>query len=239
MKKIISIILVILLVASTAVLLTACGGGIKSAEKWQEAMDAYKTVDTVTVTIEDDHKMVNQIANKERLLSTVEIAFDASKGMAYVNMDYTRRNFWESDVGVGSYEIYYVLDGTNVIAYKKNLRTQQWEAPQTIELSSSEVAQAYLRERYLKPTDTDGGEFPTFTELKFEDFKADLFGNYKWTPTDSRFKYTYELIFLSGKPSDFSYKHRAASTGNVDDSRKFSMTVEYSASITIPTDLPN
>ena len=226
-----------ILLTVTAFALTACGG-IDNADKWQEAMDAYTTAQAVTIKIEDNNKMVNQIANKERLLSTVEVSFDAQKGIAYVNVDYTRRNFWEADIGVGSYEIYYVVDGTNVIAYRKNLRTQQWEQPQTVELAGSEQALAYLREMYLKPTDPDDRKFPIFTDLKFDNFKANLFGKYEWKPTDSRFKYTYELNFASGKPSKFVYQHKTVG-GNVDDTRKFSMTVEYTADITLPNDLPN
>ena len=236
MKRIISIILVVLLVATCAVLLVACGG-IGSADEWAQAMDAYKNAATVTLKIEDNHKMMNQLANKERVISTAEIAFDSEKGVVRVSMDYVRRNFWESDVGSGAYEIYYVLDGANVISYKKNLKTLQWDEPLTITLNGSEAAEAYLRERYLKPVDSDEGEFPTFTNLKFEDFKAKLFGKYERKYTDSRFNYTYTLNFSNGKPSKFTYQHKT-SNGSVDDSRKFSMTIEYSASITLPDDLP-
>lgn len=237
MKRTISVLLAVLLFISAATLLAACGS-IDNAEKWQEAMEAFKTANAVTIKIEDNNKMVNQLANKERLLSTVEVSFDAEKGMAHVNVDYTRRNFWETDIGVGAYEIYYVIDGENVISYRKNLRTQQWEEPQTVELNDSAAAESYLRERYLKPTDPDGNDFPIFTQLKYNDFKADLFGNYEWKPTDSRFKYTYTLNFASGKPSKFTYQHKT-SAGNVDNTRKFSMTIEYSADITVPADLPN
>lgn len=236
MKRIISIILVVLLVATCAVLLVACGG-IGSADEWTRAIDAYNNASAVTVKIEDNHKMMNQLANKERVISTAEIAFDSEKGVVHVSMDYVRRNFWESDVGSGAYEIYYVLDGTNVISYRKNLTTQQWEEPQTVELTSSDAANAYLREKYLKPTDYDGGEFPTFAELSFENFKSNLFGKYQWKHSDNRFNYVYALNFDSGKPSKFSYQHKT-SNGSVDDSRKFSMTIEYSASITLPDDLP-
>lgn len=236
MKRTISIILVFFLVATTATLLVACGG-IANAEAWNKAIEAYKTADAVTVKIEDNNKMVNQLANKERLISTVEVSFDAQKGMVHISVEYTRRNFWESEIGAGSYEIYYVLDGANVISYKKNLKTQQWET-KTIELENSEASEAYLRERYLKPTDPDDRQFPILTELKYDDFKADLFGNYKWTPTDSRFSYTYTLNFANGKPSKFTYQHKTASKGNVDDTRKFSMTIKYSADITLPNDLP-
>lgn len=236
MKKTISIITVALLVATCAMLLVACGG-IGSADEWGKAMEAYSTASAVTIKIEDNHKMMNNLANKERLLSTAEVAFDEAKGLVYVNMDYTRRNFWESDVGVGSYEIYYVLDGANVISYKKNLRTQLWEDPSVQEFATQEAAKNFLREKYLKPTDTDGREFPILTNLKFEDFKANMFGSYEWRPTDSRFKYTYVLKFTNGKPSTFTYEHKT-SAGNVDDSRKFSMTVNYSANITLPNDLP-
>ena len=235
MKRTISIILVVLLVATCAVLLVACGG--ISADKWAAAMEEYKTANAVTLKIEDNHKMVNQLANKERLISTVEVSFDAEKGMVRVSVDYTRRNFWESDIGNGAYEIYYVLDGSNVICYKRNLKTQQWAETQTVELNSIEAAEAYLREKYLKPTDPDENEFPIFTDLKFEDFKSNLFGKYEWKHSDSRFNYTYTLNFSKGKPSKFSYQYKT-SAGNVDDTRKFSMTVSYSASITLPNDMP-
>ena len=237
MKRKISIIMVALLVASTAVLLASCGG--VTAEKWNSAMEAYATADAITLKIEDNNKTMNQFTNKERLISTLEVTFDAEKGLVHVSADYTRRNFWEADIGVGAYEIYYVIDGTNVISYKKNLSTQQWETPHTTELSSNEAAKEYLRERYLKPTDPNENEFPIFTDLKFEDFKAGLFGKYEWKHADSRFQYTHTLNFARSKVTEFTYRHKAASGGNVDDSRKFFMAIEYTASITLPNDLPN
>ena len=238
MKRILSIILVALLMATTALVLVACGG-IDNAEDFDKAKDTYATADAITLKIDDNNKMMNNLVNKERLLSTVEIAFDAEKGAVFVNLEFSRRNFWESEIGVGAFETYYLLEGTNVIRYERNVRTKVWAEPTVNEFDSKEEAEAYLREKYMKPTDGDGKEFPTFTALTLtEKYSANLFRNkYTWKPNDNRFNYTYTLGFSNGKISKFTYQHKSANS-DVDDTRKFSMTVEYSANIVLPNDLP-
>ena len=242
MKRSISIFLVILLIASTAVLLAACGGGM-SAEDLTKAYEAYQTADAITLKIEDNDRHTNNIANGFRLLTTAEIAFDAEKGMVFVSMEYTRRNLIEGEIGKGAYELFYLLDGSKVNCYKRNPRdyTPQWQLSNVENFATQEQAMTYLRNRYLNAQTVDEVLFPTFAKLTFDEtYTKSFFANkYTWKPTDNRFKYTYELSFTNGKVTEFTYQHKTATTGNVDDSRKFSMTVEYSASITLPTDLPN
>ena len=241
MKRSISIFLVILLIALTAVLLAACGGGMTS-EDLTNAYEAYKTADAITLKIEDNDRHTNNIANGFRLLTTAEIAFDAEKGMVFVSMEYTRRNLIEGEIGKGAYELFYSLDGTKVNCYKRNPRdyTPQWQLIKTEEFATQTEAMAYLRNQYLSAQTVDEVLFPTFTKLTFDEtYSKSFFANkYTWKPTDNRFKYTYELSFKDGKVTEFTYQHKSAKTGNVDDSRKFSLTIEYSADINVPTDLP-
>lgn len=238
MKRRISILFLAILLGATAFMLVACGG-IDSAEDFDKAKETYATADAITLKIDDNNKMMNNLVNKERLISTVEIAFDAEKGVVFVNLDYSRRNFWESEIGVGAFETYYLLEGTNIICYKRNVRTQVWEEPIVNEFDSKEEAVAYLREKYLKPTDCDDKGFPILTELTLtEKYSANLFRNkYTWKPSDNRFNYTYTLDFANGKITKFTYQHKSAKS-DVDDTRKFSMTVEYSANVVLPDDLP-
>ena len=242
MKKTLSVILVSLLLAVSAFALAACGGGM-SAEDLAKAYEAYQTADAITLKIEDNDRHTNNIANGFRLLTTAEIAFDAEKGMVFVSMEYTRRNLIEGEIGKGAYELFYLLDGTKVTCYKRNPRdyTPQWQLIKVEEFATQTEATTYLRIQYLNAQTVDEVLFPTFTKLTFDETytKSFLANKYTWKPADNRFKYTYELTFSNGKVTEFTYQHKTATTGNVDDSRKFSMTVEYSASITLPNDLPN
>ena len=238
MKRGISILFLAVLLGATALMLVACGG-IDNDEDFNKAKEAYVTADAITLKIDDNNKMMNNLVNKERLISTVEIAFDAEIGVVFVSLEFSRRNFWESEIGVGAFETYYLLESTNVICYKRNVRTQVWEEPIVNEFDSKEEAAACLREKYLKPTDCDDKEFPILTELTLtEKYSANLFRNeYTWKPSDNRFNYTYTLDFANGKITKFTYQHKSANS-DVDDTRKFSMTVEYSANVVLPDDLP-
>ena len=241
MKRTISLFLTVVLVIFCATLLVACGG-IDNAEDFDNAIEAYQTADAITLKIEDNNKHVNFIHDKERLKSNVEIAFDAEKGVVAITMSYSRHNFWEVETGKGEYEMYYVLDGTNVTYYQKYLGmySQEWNTNKVYEFDTQEQAMAFLREKYVKSVDIDEEEFPTFTALNLNtSYTENLFRNkYTFKPTDSRFKYTYELNFSNGKVTKFTYQHKAANSGNVDDTRKFSMTIKYSADVALPSDLP-
>ena len=242
MKRILSIILVALLIATTVLLLVACGG-IDNAEDFDKAKEAYATADAITLEINDNNKTMNNLVNKERLLSTVEIAFDAEMGVVAVSLDYSRRNLLEIETGSGKYERYYVLDGSNVIFHEKYVGkySQEWNQPLVKEFDTDDAAAAFLRELYVAPFDFDEAAFPTFAELNLNgSYTINLFRNkYTFNSSDSRFSYTYTLDFANGQITKFTYQHKSASTGNIDDTRKFTMTIKYSAKVTLPDDLPN
>ena len=240
MKKSISILFTILLVLSCSLLLVACDGGISIQEDWDDAISYYQTCDAVTIKIYDNNLHMNRLHDKERLISTMEVSFDADKGIVFVNLDYTRRNFWEMDVGGSTYETYYVQDGANVYRYSKRISeytTEDWEVD-TISFNSDEETMLYLRDQYLHPKDFDGNEFPSILELNYVEFSKKAFGKFECVTSDNRFNYNYTVKFSNGKPTKYTYQHKAPG-GNVDDKRKFSMTINYSADISLPDDLPN
>lgn len=240
MKKSISIFFVVLLIASCSLLLVACNGGISCEEDWEDAISYYQACDAVTIKIEDNNLHMNSLHNKERLISNVEVSFDADKGIVFVNLNYSRRDFWEKEVGGSTYETYYVQDGTNVYCYSRRISeytTENWEVD-TNYFNSKEEALLYLRNQYLHPTDFDGNEFPSILELNYVDFSKKMFGKFVRETSDNRFNYNYTAEFSDGKITKYSYQHKAP-IGNVDDARKFSMTIKYSAGISLPDDLPN
>ena len=240
MKRTISIVLVILLVVTSTVLLVACYGGISNEEDWEKAFDAYKTCDKVTLKIEDNNKTINYVHDKERLISKVEISFDAQKGVVFISMNYSRRNFWEIETSGGTYEMYYVIEDTNVIFYRRYLGnySQDWNHRTTTEFDSKEEAEEYLRDKYLHPVDIDEGEFPSIFDFAYKDITYKSFGKFESKTSDDRFNYTSTLNFSKNMPTKFTYQHKSA-TSSVDDSRKFTMTVKYTASISLPNDLPD
>ena len=242
MKRILAIILVALLMATTALVLVACGG-IDNDEDFNKAKEAYATADAITLEINDNNKKINYVLNKERLITKMKIAFDAKMGVVAINLDYSRHNLLEVETGEGKYERYYVLDGTNVLYYERYLGkySQEWDTPTVKEFDTQEEAVAFLKEKYLNPVDIDNAEFPTFVKLNLNSsYTVNLFRNkYTFNRSDSRFSYIYTLYFANGQITKFTYQHKTASTGNVDDSRKFSMSIKYSANITLPHDLPS
>ena len=241
MKKTLSVILLSLLLAVSAFALAACGGGM-SADDLANAYEAYTTAEKITLTIEDNDRHINFISDGYRLKSNVKISFDASKDAVFVSVDYFRFNLIEAQNGRGTYEMYYVLDGANVIQYKRNtgVGSPNWELINVEKFSTQEQAMTCLRNKYLNAQNVDEYLFPTFTELTFDETytKSFLASKYTWKLQDNRFKYTYELNFKDGKVTEFTYQHKTSNAGYVDDTRKFSMKIEYSADIPAPTGLP-
>lgn len=241
MKRAFSIILVALLVISTLFLLVACGG-IDNDKDFDKAKEAYSTADAITLEINDNNKTMNFVHDKERIITKMTVAYDAKMGVASVSLDYSRRNLLEIETGSGKYERYYILDGSKVIVHEKYVGkySQEWNQPLVKEFDTDEAAAAFLRDLYVKPVDIDEAAFPTFAELNLNSsYTINLFRNkYTWNPTDSRFQYTYVLDFANGQITKFTYQHKSASTGNIDDSRKFSISIKYAASIVLPDDLP-
>ena len=241
MKRAISVLLVVLLVIASTLLLVACNGGIKSADDWGSAIDYYKTCDAVTIKIEDNNLHMNYIHDKERLKSNLEVSFNAEKGMVFVSMDCSRHDFWGTKVSGSTYEKYYVQDGVKVYCYSRRLSehtTEDWTVDNATLFDSEEDAASFLREQYLHPVDVDGNEFPSLLELNYAEFSAKMFGKFERKNSDNRFNYTYVVNFSKGKPTKYTYQHKAHG-GNVDDTRKFSMTIKYSADISLPTDVPD
>lgn len=182
MKKSICVILASFLLVFCSFALVSCGGGM-SAEDLAKAYEAYQTADAITLKIEDNDRHTNNIADGFRLLTTVEIAFDAEKGAVFVSMEYTRRNLIDAEKGKGAYDMLYVLDGSNVICYKRNTRdyTPKWEKIKVEEFASEEQAMEYLRNQYLSAQTVDEVPFPTFTALTFDETYTKSFFTSKYT----------------------------------------------------------
>ena len=239
MKRWVSTILVALVALSSLLLLTACNGGIYSEEDWNNALEYFQNCDTVTIELDDNNLHMNYIRDKERVISNALICFNASKGFVFVSMEYSRRNFWGTQVGGATYETYYVQDGLNVYCYSRRVSgdtPEEWNVNEALSFDSEEAAEAYLRKQYLQPVDVDSNAFPSMLELNYNDFSPKMSGKFERKTSDNRFNYTYVLNFAGGKVTKYAYQNKAPG-GNVDDARKFSMTITYSASVSLPDEL--
>lgn len=249
MKRTISVLLVALLLALSAFALVACGG-VSGTDDWNQGIDAYKNADAVTIKIHDKNLNREFIHNKERLVSDLEVAYDANKGIAVVTMKVTASDLVDLDPARSNSTTYYVLDGTNIIVNKKSNTYENWSDTRTLTFDSVEEAKTYMRDLYLHPCDIDEEEFPSFLELEYRggnttstsnprETKVNMFKN-KYTQIfiddESGTKFTYKLSFANGKPSKFTYKMNEGVWHIVI--RDFSMSIKYSAKITLPDDLP-
>ena len=115
----------------------------------------------------------------------------------------------------------------------------------SFQFDNVEAATAFLREQYLNPVnsesvaDDESDMYPTFTKFEYSDFySTTLFGKFKWEDSDGKFDYSYTLKFTRGLPTNYTYECKGAS-GEIEDTRKFSMTISYSAKISLPDGLPN
>lgn len=248
MKKKFSVILVAILLLTTTLALAACGIG---QSEWDEGIEAYKTADVITLKIHDRYVELN--FDEPRVVTDLEISFDANKGIVYIHEESTSSHVVDIDPSKRKYEWYYVLDGANVNLYKKSLRwytNDEWHQVQPITFDTEAEARQYLRYLYLHPQFNDEEEFPSFLEIGYDGrgplttgrsktFKENLFKN-KFTLnfSDDEFEYEYVLKFTNGKPSKFTYKHKLLQFG-IAGTRKFSMTIKYSATVNLPDDLPS
>lgn len=250
MKRIISVILTILLLALSAFALAACGG-VGNNDKWNAAIEKFKTADTITLKIKDDNLNMGVLVDRDHLVSKGEIAFDATQGLVYISMQ-TRHGtgFIDMDPTRATEEWYYAIDGTTVNSYYRHSSQYsegEWEGEKIMTFTTRDEAVAFLRDKYVNPVDVRGDSFPTFYELQRHgnetstsnprETKMNLFKT-KYTQKfvgDNNEETTYVLKFLSGRLTKFSYKIRYSS---LESPRKFSMTVKYNANITLPEDLP-
>ena len=247
MKKRISIVLVVLMLVLSAFALVACGIG---SSEWDEGIEAFKTADLITLKIHDRYVDLN--FDEPRVVTDLEISFDANKGIVYIHEQSSASHVVDLDPTKRKYEWYYVLDGSNVKVYQKSLiwySNDDWHLELPITFDTEDEAKEYLRNLYLHPQFNDEEEFPSFLEIGYQgsgpistgyskSTKENLFKN-KFTLnfSDDNYEYKYVLKFSSSKPSKFTYEHKLLQYG-ITGTRKFSMTIKYSAKITLPNDLP-
>ena len=245
MKRIISIVMTVLLIAGATVLLVACTGGIKTEEDWNSAMQAFLTADAVTLKIKDDmwtYKS-NSIIIDHHDKSNITISFDGEKGIVaitYKYNGYTIRGGWTN----GTYKMYYVKEDNNIVFYKMfEGSSAGWNYRQTKTFDTEDEAMAFLRKLYINPTNKVSSPFtaespwPDFTEMNYYNFTVGKTGKFEYVKTDNdRRVNTYTLNFSSGKPSKFTFETNMPK--EVVDTDKYSVKIYFSASITLPDGLP-
>ena len=249
MKKLISVMLMTILLTVTAFALAACSGGINSDQDWYNALDAYKTADAITLTIDDD---VRVGLLKDHVRSKISITFDVKAGTASVITSKTQNDWSGVRWSYGeTAEYYYVLDGTNVIMYYRYVSesSSDWQRRKTTEFDTAELAIEYMRDLYLNPCNTEKVEFPSFLELKYYDSNMKSTSNPRETKVNtskSKFtqKYiddekeitrTFELSFSRGKLSKYYFKYYS---GPLSDKRKTTIRIKYWSSLILPDNLP-
>ena len=251
MKKTISAILVALLLAVSAFALVACGsGGINSDQEWYNALEAYKTADAITLTINDD---VRVGVLKDHVQSKISITFDATAGTASIITSRTQNDWHGVNWSFGATsEYYYVLDGTNVIRYYRYVSeySSDWQSRITIEFDTTELAIEYMRDLYLNPCNTEEVEFPSFLELTYYDSNMKSTGNPRETKVNmfkNKFTQifvddqnlitrTFVLSFSGGKLSEYHFE--LTPDDFLSNKRKTTIKIKYLSSLKLPDNLP-
>lgn len=249
MKRTISVILVALLLAVAAFTLVACGGGKVTEDDWYNALNEYKTVDALTLTINDDVR-VGLLQNHVK--SKITVTFDAKAGTASLIYSRTQNDWSGVNWSYGwTHEYYYVLDGANVIEYYRYVTeySDDWERRKTHEFDTAELAMEYLRDVYLNPCDTKEVEFPSFLELKYygdtmtstsnpREVKVNTFKT-KFTQIyleeNSDVKRTFELSFSNRKLSQYHFEYDG---GVLTEKRKTTIKIKYWSRLILPDNLP-
>ena len=240
MKRTISVILVALLLVSATLLLTACDSGVHSEEDWNKAMERLATCDAVTLTIEDKQVDQNNLVNKRTYKRKMTITFDAQQGVAHVEYESKTLGAIDEDQGSGKSEEYYVADGSTMLIYRRRLTESSdkvWSGGRfTYGLNSEEDVSKALREKYLHTKYSSETEYLDLTTLNYSAFYEDK-NTYQRTEKDEYNNIAYKLTFTNGFLTEVYYE-KVEDTSGPKNSRKFTIKIKYTASITLPTDLP-
>ena len=232
MKRTITIILVAILVVSSALLFVACNvsGGVKTQEDWNSAMDFLKNCDTVTINVEKDEYTNLHI---KQYLTTWTVTYDGVKGELYSYRVVENYNVSIFDQRKHS-QTYAIVDGSDLKTYTKDTvdsAYKNWDAKLT-SCADSDAAALKLKElfySYLAELDLDN---LTFTEYKLK------FNKFEKTETVGQTKTTWQVTFSDGKLSEIHIDGKPQKGSQSIDNAKITITVTYSAEITPPNGLP-
>ena len=232
--------MVALLLIVTAFTLAACDSGVHSEEDWNKAMERLATCDAVTLTIEEKEVKTNNLVNKRTTTSTYEVRFDANKGIVYTFHKSKTVGLIGEEQGSGKGEDYYVADGSNIRYYKRNLNSSDktWEGRLSTRYTSEEEVAQRLRGLYLFPKYNDNNDYSylELTSFSYYSFSEDK-NTYNRTEKEEYYDVSYKLTFTNGFLTKMKYEKVQNSSGP-KNSRKYTIKIKYTASITLPTDLP-
>ena len=230
MKRTILIILVALLVILSTMTLVACRGNIKSEEEWNSAMDYLKNCETVTINYNHD-KTTNARTTKTHEIWTVQ--YDRTKGALYAEQNVKVYNLFDVMIEQTRQYQYVEVSNLELKNYTKkpiDNRNTNWKLTSQ-SYSNEDEAMQQLHQIYLS--------YITLLNLdnfNYNDFTY-KFGKYEKSEVVNQKNTSWQLTFSDGKMATAYYETKHKRGSSDIDYTKINITMQYSAEITIPTDL--
>lgn len=228
MKRTVTVILIAILIVSSTLLLTACGGATE--EEWNKAMDFLKNCEAVTISYGQE-KTTNARTTKTQENWTVQ--YDATNGMLYAEQNVRVYNLFGVMTEQTRQYRYVEVAGTEVKDYTKNRAVNHhdfWKLTSNTcgseEEALEKLKQVYLS--YLTLLGLDGFNYADFT------YK---FGKYKKTDIVNQKETSWQLTFSDGKFTKAYYETKHVKGSSDIDYTKLNVEMKYSAEVTEPSDL--
>ena len=230
MKRIFSIIVIALLIVASTLSLVACGGGVRTEQQWNDAMDYMKNCDKLTITYEQNKSTNGRIYKTNH---TWAIGYDFTNGMFYAEENIKTYNILGSLTDQSSQCQYVEVKGTELRNYTKNSVNNQsanWEANIKTYNSEEECFQQLQQVfwTYLKKLNLDNFNYNDFA-LKF--------GIYTKSEVINQKNNIWKLTFSGGKLTEVNFETKHVKGSSDIDTDKINITLTYNVSITAPDEL--
>lgn len=244
MKRTLSIISVVLLLATSTLLLVACGGGIKTEQQWNDAMNYVKNCDALTITIEEKWATrVSDLIFKETLKTQKVIEYDGKQGILYYRYEMRRYDVLGIEKGIFIEESYYCVEDNGIQFYAKGTAHigNSWDIGWRKDYDDQDAALVALKEQCLALTvseNVEGLKYVDVDNLKYDDFSAKfLSGKFESKPVTDKYEITHQLTFSGGKLTKLSYETESRDHAKADDKTETTTTIKYTVDVTLPDGL--
>ena len=232
MKRTITIILVALIIISSALLLVACNGGVKTEQDWNDAMDYLKNCESLTVSFKREKSLY---ARTHKMYDNWTLTYDKAEGALYATQECKTVDLL-GNVKEQTYKHNYVkVVDIEVKNYTKNgqgILPAEWQATSN-SYDSNDEALEQLRQVLLSYLDLFG-----LNNLSYSDYTL-KFGKYEKSEVVNNKNTLWKLAFSDGKLNAATYETKHLKNSSDIDYEKVNISLSYSAEITPPTDLEN
>lgn len=236
MKRTISVILTVIMLAISVFALAACSGGVETEEDWNGAVQALK--DAKSITVKQVEKEYHNVLRLDKKIIT-KVYYNAKQGALAYYRDETKYTFLGIKDGARHTYRYYKVDGSDIKLYTKGYydalnysNEDEWEVS-TTSYSSHEEALQELHGLYLwlSPARAEYIDFTIYNNQH-------SFGKFEKTKSDDYYDYTYGLQFSGGKLTKI-YDSRELNSTNGGKATKATTTIKYSAIVRAPKGIRN